>query len=641
MDFYRHQDKAKSKTFWLFTLFFLGIFLLSTIASILTNVALTVSLQTNIPTYSLHSFIYVFMPIATVTLLLSFFKYLAIRGGGKRVAETLKAKLIDRNSNIDYERKLLNVVEEMAIAANMPVPPVYLLESDVSINAFAAGFSVNDAVIGVTRGAVLCLTREELQAVIAHEISHILNGDMRINMRLIAVLFGFSFLMEVARELLNAFRRGASSSSSKGSSSSGNKGSNPLLAILLVSIIFYIFGCLSALWSQIMQAAINRQREYLADASAAQFTRYPKSLASALMKIGGSAYGSNLGNANANSYSHLFFASTFDGLLSTHPPLSKRIKRLYPSWDGNYPISDPLIDENDLPTANYTGISKEKAVAAAVISAAGSTISTLSNDPNADTLPFTRTTSILNTQPITQQQAIEQLDLVCREPMDACYFIFALLLDDDPSIRVKQFTAVKQIDLVKKYHQTLVTIPQEQHLEFIEKAIPTLKMLSEPQYKKFKRILMHFIQADNEVSLLEWLVYQLILHQVEAQYNTKQARKEPKYRSAQVIQNEIGCLLSAIAWLASNNMEDVKRSFGMGSNTMGLYTLTLTDTPPATVELTPCLEKLQQATEEIRRKFLRAALCAIEQDNNINAQEAMFLRVLSLCLDCPVALYHS
>src|SRR4051812_333645 len=250
----------------------------------------------------------------------SFFKTLSLARGGRAVAELLDGRLVNPNSTDLHERKLLNVIEEMAIASGVPVPQVYVMDNESGINAFAAGHNASDAAISVTHGAMTMLKRDELQGVIAHEFSHLLNGDMRLNLRLMGLIFGILCLTIIGRILIRT---------------RGRKNPLPLLGLALIFI-----GWAGVFFGRLIQAAVSRQREVLADASAVQFTRNPAGLAGALKKIGGLTYGSRLRSPHAEEASHLFFAnglgSSFFGF-ATHPPLADRIRALDPTFDGNFP----------------------------------------------------------------------------------------------------------------------------------------------------------------------------------------------------------------------------------------------------------------------------------------------------------------
>ena len=255
----------------------------------------------------------------------SAFKTMELSRGGSSVATMLGGRLVNSNSTDPDERKLLNVVEEMALASGVPVPPVYVLETENGVNAFAAGHSTSDAVVAVTRGCMKLLSRDELQGVIGHEFSHILNGDMRLNLRLTGIIFGIISLAVIGRILF--YTRGGSRN---------NRNALPLLGLVLLFV-----GWIGVFFGRLIQAAVSRQREFLADASSVQFTRNPGGITGALKKIGGLSYGSKLKNAHAGEAAHMFFgngmAEPFFGLLATHPPLTERIRAFEPGFNGKFP----------------------------------------------------------------------------------------------------------------------------------------------------------------------------------------------------------------------------------------------------------------------------------------------------------------
>lgn len=276
----------------------------------------------------------------------SAFKVMELRsGGGRRVAESVGGRYLSPDRAGPEEQQLLNIVEEMAIASGTPVPPVYLLEDD-SINAFAAGYSPKDAVIGVTRGATQGLTRDELQGVIAHEFSHVLHGDMRQNINLIGVLHGVLLLSLIGTILLHSLRF-------SGGRRRGKDDGKGILVILAVGLTLYVLGSIGAFLGGLIKAAVSRQREYLADASAVQYTRNPEGIGGALLRIGARQRGNRLQHANASMASHMYFSQGvfegFSGLMATHPPVEKRVRAILPRWDGRYP--EPVAPRRvELPT---------------------------------------------------------------------------------------------------------------------------------------------------------------------------------------------------------------------------------------------------------------------------------------------------
>ncbi|RVD76340.1 M48 family metalloprotease [Pseudomonas koreensis] len=254
-------------------------------------------------------------------------KYRELRAGGKVVAEKLGGRWLNGFAMTPGEKRLMNVVEEMAIASGSVMPAVYLLP-DQSINAFAAGFTPEDAVIGVTQGAVTQLTREELQGVIAHEFSHIFNGDMRLNTQLVAVVHGLLVLGLSGGLLMASLLKG------------GKRDVRLMLLALFAGFLLCLAGFIGNLFGNLVKAGVSRQREFLADASAVQFTRNPQALVGALKKIG--AQGSSISAVRAGEYSHLYFSTgvstTLSRMFATHPDLSVRIRRIDPQWDGQFTV---------------------------------------------------------------------------------------------------------------------------------------------------------------------------------------------------------------------------------------------------------------------------------------------------------------
>ena len=281
----------------------------------------------------------------------SLYKVSELASGGEVVAQMMGGRLVDPQTTDLAERRLLNVVEEMSLASGVPVPPVYVMDNEPSINAFAAGFRPNDAVVTVSRGCLQYLTREELQGVLGHEFSHVLNGDMRLNLRLIGLVYGILVLSIIGYFVM----RSAGWAGSSSRNSDERRGDNRA-AIFLIGLALYILGYLGVLLGNIIKAAISRQREFLADASSVQFTRNPSGLAGALKKIGGLAEGSRIRDPHAHEISHMFFGDAFAGsifnLFATHPPLEERIRLLDPNFDGSYPAVEALSDDSDRTASN-------------------------------------------------------------------------------------------------------------------------------------------------------------------------------------------------------------------------------------------------------------------------------------------------
>ncbi len=328
VNFFEHQQQARRNTGLLVLLFFAAFgLIIAAVTLVVAFIAGAVQTDGNGGyQLSIEPFLWVSLAVGGGILLVMLFKWLQLKAGGKVIAEYLGGELVSPDTQDAVERRVLNVVEEMAIAANMPVPAVYILPHESNINAFAAGYDTRDAVIGLTRGSVEAFSREQLQGVVAHEFSHILNGDMRLNIRLIAALAGILAVAHLGRILLYSGGR--------------SRGRNNKNALPLVGIGLMIVGGIGVLFGNLIKAAVSRQREFLADAAAVQFTRNPEALSGALKQIGARQHGSRLVSKNADEAAHLFFGEALKhwfGMMATHPPLEKRIKRIEPHWNGRYP----------------------------------------------------------------------------------------------------------------------------------------------------------------------------------------------------------------------------------------------------------------------------------------------------------------
>lgn len=340
VNFFEQQQQAKRNTTLLVVLFVLAVSLIIAIVTALSAVAMGYLNSDAQGTYQVQvgPLIWVAAAVAGGIALVMLFKWQQLKPGGHVVAESLGGVRIAPDTQDPLERRILNVVEEMAIAANMPVPGVYLLPNEAAINAFAAGYATNDAVIGLTRGAVESFSREQLQAVVAHEFSHILNGDMRMNIRLIAALAGIVALAKLGELLLRSARF------------SGRRNSKEVNPLPFIGLALLIIGWIGVLFGSVIKAAVSRQREYLADAAAVQFTRNPEALSGALKQIGARQHGSRLQHKNSSEAAHLFFGnavSSWFSVMATHPPLDKRIKRIEPRWNGRYPEPRQAFSETE------------------------------------------------------------------------------------------------------------------------------------------------------------------------------------------------------------------------------------------------------------------------------------------------------
>ena len=380
MNFFEAQDSARRSTTLLILLFVLAIAFLLALSNFLIFEFLYFQ-QYQTLTLSLSQLDLVFdadlctvlcAAILLFIILGSVYKLLQLSAGGSVIAQHLGGVIIPRSSSDPLHKKILNIVEEMAIASGAPVPQVYIL-NEPGINAFAAGWKTTNVVIGITQGALERLTRDELQGVIAHEFSHIFNGDMRLNIRLIAILHGILMIGMLGRMILRSLRYVRTSRNSKG-------GGQAVLLIVGIGGALAVVGYSGTFFGNWIKSLISKQREYLADASAVQFTRSSEGIANALKKIGGAIPGSALLANSVDEYSHAYFAKGDTGALSlfsfsTHPPLKQRILRIEPGWDGKYFFDKRKPHrESHAEKQQAAGDKRKKAFATSIAAGAGMSV---------------------------------------------------------------------------------------------------------------------------------------------------------------------------------------------------------------------------------------------------------------------------
>jgi len=578
------------------------------------------------------------MLVAVSVLLIVFigsaFKIAALSKGGSSVAEMLGGVPVDPNTTDPDQRRLLNVVEEMAIASGVPVPSVYLLDNEAGINAFAAGHTTGNAVVAVTRGCMKELTRDELQGVIAHEFSHILNGDMRLNIRLMGIIAGILVIATIGRIIV----RGSSSGRTR---SSGKKGSGG--AIILAGIIIMAVGYIGVFFGKLIKSAVSRQREYLADASAVQFTRNPLGIAGALKKIASYSAGSKIRNLHAEDASHLFFGNglgmPFMNLLATHPPIQERIRRIDPSFlpaEGRRTIKDRQVYQD-----SQTGISSFASKAACPASGAGDKISfppemltSVAGNPGVEHLAFAGQT--LSCIPPVAADAV-------REPVGAQTVIYCLLLDREEDMRKAQLENLKEESDPAVIKETISlapiidTINKEYRLPLAELAVPAMKNLSVGQYEIFRRNLKGLIEADKKISLFEYVMQRMLVHHLDPVFKKMPVAKI-KYNVIDQVQVECLMLISVLAWRSNAGVPAAEDAFRRG---IGELNIGVSPSIPAREKcglsvLDSALERLSLSSPQVKKKVLKACIACISADSLITMEEAELLRLIAGALDCPI-----
>ncbi|MCR9608878.1 M48 family metallopeptidase [Vibrio alginolyticus] len=607
MDFFDHQDTARQRTGLLVFLFSLAVVTITGLVSVL-SIGIYYGVtgehfdQETALTYVLLCFAGVLLVVAiSSTVRLS----ALTSNGGRGVAESIGGKLISSNTLDAKHRQLLNVVEEMAIASGIPVPPVYVMQEERGINAFAAGMSIDDAVIGVTQGALDSFTRDELQGVIAHEFSHILNGDMRLNTRLIGVLFGITCIAHFGHLVLDNTHH---TSRVSRSSSDSDKG---FAVIMLIAIICLVLGWIGTLFGSMIKAAISRQREFLADASAVQFTRNDQGIAGALKKIGSHMAGSSLNTKASDEMSHMMFGqsklSGFSGLFATHPPLEERIRRIEPGWDGSFSQSShrPTTSfEND----NVSGFTS-----------------------GTSTQPEKPTTAELSEvgQQLLNQLPSELVD-IAREPYSARFIAFALIFDGSELQREMIKSQIPNVSQAQLLPWLDYDLPLHLRFPLLELSIPALKSLSEGQKNRLCQVLRELSQTDDHYSLAEWCVINLLEKQLLESYGcTKQIQ------SLKQLKESVFWLLRELAWVSHSQPEDAQRAFSSALTCLGFNDAELQPANKNWGLNRAALELLLQLKPKSRRLFVKACRLAIESDGKVTVAEGELYRVIACFLEVP------
>jgi len=642
MDFFEEQDLARKRTLRLAILFAvsvvgvsaavyaLGMVVYYWIAVDATGVSTMTGRYDQVGELRFrlwNPFVFLITVGATVTLigLGSIYKMARLRDGGAAVARSLGGRRVDPDGTKLDERRLLNVVEEIAIASGMPVPDVYVLDDEPGINAFAAGSTTSDAVVGVTQGTLQHLRRHELQGVIAHEFSHILNGDSRVNVRAIGLLHGIFLLALIGRFILHGARGGRREGAGAAFVGLG------LLAIGSVGVLF----------GRMIQSGISRQREVLADASAVQFTRDTDGLAGALKKIGGAQARSFLRAPEADEASHIFFSEAirrlrmFQGLFRTHPPLDERIRKLEPHWDGEFP-------EVVLPEIS-AGMSSPPAPPAAVVSAFAEPPTEEAVSDSLAHIGSPRPEQVAYAQALHASLPERWVHAVHQAPM-AQAMIFGLLLSQDEVSRGSEIRAVAEgtdaqtADLALRFHSEGGDRSSTQKIALVDMAMPALRNLSRDEYRRFHDVLRALIESDRRVDLFEYTLSRMVSRHL-ARHFDRSGPTIVKYRSFRALLPDVAVLLSALARVGARNEDAAVRAFRHGRRALqlGAEHLQLLPVEQCTLrEIDAALSRYDAATPTLKKNLMLACAATVLADDAVTDREAELIRAIGDAIDCPV-----
>lgn len=631
MNFFEAQDDARRRTKWLVLYFILAV--IGVIVAVYGVVALAMTYTGAGNPLMPGVFLVTAFATGGVMGTGSLFKSMQLSGGGSVVARDMGARQVDFHTTDTDERRLVNVVEEMAIASGVPVPEIWIMDDELGINAFAAGTEPGNAVVAVTRGCLQRLSRDELQGVVAHEFSHILNGDMRLNMRLMGLLFGILMISMIGRTMFHALRfvnvRG---------SSRDNKGSGGIvIAILLAGVGLMIVGSIGVFFGRLIQAAISRQREYLADASAVQFTRNTDGIAGALKKIGGQQYGSKINAAKAAEASHLFFSDggMFSFGLATHPPLELRIKALEQSWDGEFVATElPDVAHGRTPRQD----SRVSGLAGAATVPPPLPGRTAAGRGEVDQLGDPSQVSAAAGRLIHRGLEREWIH-ACHDREEAQALVFGLLLAEDNRLLEEEVAFVKKGAghdagaLAVAWHDKLGALHSSSKIALVDLCIPTLRRLSPPEYERFVEITQWLIASDGEVDLFEFMLQHVVERHLDSHFH-RRGYDKIRYRRIGDLANEANVLLTTMAALGGEGQMRDAYQAALDDSGMRLSILPPQDCGLKNVER--ALEKFDAATPLVKKQLLRMLGIAVMHDGVIQSREAELLRATADAIGCAV-----
>ena len=604
MNFFRAQDEARGRTTKLVVLLVLAIVVLAGSLYVLAVLGQQKLVRGGeIEWFQPKLFLATAGTALVVILGGSLLRIAELSKGGGAIAERLGGRLIGATTKDAAERRYLNVVQEMALASGLPVPLCYVIDGDETINAFAAGNTPQDAAVGVTRGALRNLTRDELQGVIAHEFSHIGNGDMKLNLRIIGTVAGLTALAQLGYIIV---RIGLNSGSSR---------KNNLWPLAIAGLVVVLVGLGGVFFARVIQASVSRQREYLADASAVQFTRNPLGFASALRKVAGLSGAQREASSAELEAQHMFFAgsaSFLESLFSSHPPITERIRRVDPAFDGHIPDVKPVaVTADDEPVAGLSGRSV----------ATPPPLPTPARSAPTD-LQIQDSVGFRGVIPGALREASE-------DPVSAMAVVLGLILRSDPAQRAAQLAQAEPLaggEVVKEARRLdalLRAVPAGSRVALLDLSMPALRQLSPAQVAAFRAALE---RAGYEAE--DGLIVLLIQASMRRYLSNE---KNPPNRPGDLAA-ACGLVLSAVVQTSGEDPAAQGRAYVLGAGVLGMAGLSPTMVPPASVDLAKVDEALAVIAGQgvpARRQFVRAIGAAMLHDGRAEPAEVEIVRAVA------------
>lgn len=620
MDFFACQDRARKRTIWLVIAFCVSIIII--IAAIdafiyLYNKYYNVSIYAD-KIINMHTIMFLNLGILFFILVGTISSFIQFRAGGKSIVKMTNAVLVNANNKDFKIKQLLNIVAEMSLASGVIAPSVYVLENELSINAFVSGYNPNDTVLVVTRGALDNLTRDELQGVIAHEYSHIFNSDTVINLRLLVVLGGLLVLSEIGYLLM---RGGAHAGSSKRKAES-------VIFVVFVGAVLYICGILGLLCGNVIRAAISRTRESLADASSVQYTRDPSGLLMALIKIDEQQKDKYMQNVAAERINHLCFtkATKMNFLLDTHPPIAQRIAAL----DPHNTIRQSLQQKKRFTTTQTDKVNNNSRTMHdnVVLGAQIATAAVLNNIGNPSAASFIKAKTMVDDLLSPELQSM----LADNDTVQALIYAISVSMSTDPD---QALASLQVPEPVHAMVNAALSIPQlklpRYRAALINLSIPTLRTLNEQDKASFYKNVKQLLDYDKTLNLPKALLLSILQQRLKGDAF---GSVNYIYHDFSAISREITCVLWFVAKCSADSSAAQAQAFAFASQDLQQEINRQPDYDLNT--LITSLSKLSLMQPHLKQRFLSACVRCIMQDKVVNNNEEEIIRGICMCLNCPM-----
>ncbi len=637
MDFFARQAATRRQSRWMVFLFIIAVIaiviaidlvVVTTVAVLsLEDGGLLASEDLSLTRYPIAVVVSTIVVLGTIGIS-SLVRTVTLAAGGGKVAEQLGGTRVSADTTDPLRRRLRNVVEEMAIASGVPVPQVYVLDREAGINAFAAGYSPANAAIAVTRGALVHLNRDELQGVIAHEFSHVLNGDMRLSTRLIGLLFGLTVIAMIARTILRFSPR-----------SSGRKSGGGLAVIYVAALVVLVLGWIGLFFGRLIQAAVSRNRESLADASAVQFTRDPGGLRNALVKIGAWGAGSRFADADAEEVAHLLFAEGIGRVFSTHPPILERIREIDPSFQPSEFESvrrrmnedRAMMEEEEVRNRPSAAARMGGLLEGAVVLAPAAVAGLVANPGTGHVL---QAQEVLASLPGSFQRA-------ARDPLQATALFLALAIDTEPEARERQLAFIHQHlggdfqGVVKAMLAEVDALTAVQRMPALLQVFAALSQLARTERVELLKCLNGLLVRENRASVFAYVLRKLA--QMQLQDNLDPRRRAAGHLSALGARDDLQVLFSVLAGQGSEDEPAARQAYEAGIEILlpGIHPpfLRLGHWPPKLDQSLTRIDRLQPAA---KNQLVQALVTTISHDRRMTVPESELLRAICAVLHCPL-----